>query len=560
MAENELTSLGEFRILTLLGSGGFGEVYKAEDTTLGREVALKILHPQLLSDPDFVRRFGNDARAAAQLDHPHIVTVFGMGEDQGRLYIPMQYCPGGSLAARIKERGPLPYAQAVEIVAQIADALDYAHRLGFVHRDVKPSNILFDAHGNAVLADFGLVKSVESSVIARSSTGGIVGTPAYIAPEIWDDQPATASTDIYALGCVLYEMLTGDVLFGRSSTLATMKAHVAPRRFPARWAEDVPASIITVLTRALAPAPEDRYPSAGALAAVLAGSEERAPMQRAPRVPVIVGRISVALICLLLAIGGVAGASRLGFLNSRAAQALMTVQVITTATRPATDRRTETEAPVMSPPPTAAPTVTPRLATQQPTIAASPTLRPTDPATPTPTPTGTPIPPSPTQALSIPTPDALAQCTTVTGTFGAVWQAVGSRLGCSEGSVITGLIAEEAFEGGMMFWREPFDYAQALVAFSSGTWQIFGHTPYVEGSPDFSCLDAQTPAQCPPTPKRGFGMMWCDISAIRSGLGNAVNCERGYIGEMQQFEEGFALRSDSGIIYVFYGDGMWERR
>lgn len=137
---------------------------------------------------------------------------------------------------------------------------------------------------------------------------------------------------------------------------------------------------------------------------------------------------------------------------------------------------------------------------------------------------------------------------------------MGNRLGYLEGSAVSGLVAEASFERGLMFWREPFDYALALVAFNSGAWQIFQHTPYVEGSPEFSCLDAETPARCPPTPKRGFGMMWCDIPAIRSGLGNAITCERGYTGVMQAFDGGFVLQSDSGAVYVFYEDGTWERR
>lgn len=111
-----------------------------------------------------------------------------------------------------------------------------------------------------------------------------------------------------------------------------------------------------------------------------------------------------------------------------------------------------------------------------------------------------------------------------------------------------------------MFWREPIDYAQALVLFSDGTWQLFQHTPYSEGMPEFSCPDENTPSQCPPTPKRGFGMMWCDILEIRNRLGNATDCERGYQGSMQQFAQALMLQTDSGAIYVLYDNGSWERR
>ena len=128
------------------------------------------------------------------------------------------------------------------------------------------------------------------------------------------------------------------------------------------------------------------------------------------------------------------------------------------------------------------------------------------------------------------------------------------------GQVFVALVAEENFFGGKMLWREPIDVAQIVALFNDGTWQIVEHPPYVEGSPEFSCPDANTPSQCPPTPKRGFGTVWCDTPEIRSRLGNATDCEWGYQGSMQQFERGFMLQSDSGAIYVLYDDGHWERR
>jgi hypothetical protein len=151
------------------------------------------------------------------------------------------------------------------------------------------------------------------------------------------------------------------------------------------------------------------------------------------------------------------------------------------------------------------------------------------------------------------------RCPTVQGPFATVWEVEQERLGCAQGDAFSGLIAEETFEGGKMFWREPIDTAQALVLFNDGAWRIFTHTPYIEGSPEFSCVNANTPAQCPPTPKRGFGMMWCDIPEIRNALGNALDCERGYQGSLQRFDGGSALHTDTDSIYVFYADGSWER-
>ncbi len=127
------------------------------------------------------------------------------------------------------------------------------------------------------------------------------------------------------------------------------------------------------------------------------------------------------------------------------------------------------------------------------------------------------------------------------------------------GDAVDGIIVEENFEGGKMFWREPVDVAQALVLFNDGTWRIFQHLPYTEGGSEFSCPDENTPSQCPPTPKRGFGMMWCDIPEIRSRLGNATDCEFDYRGTMQELERGFMLQDRDGAVYVFYNGGQWER-
>lgn len=268
--------LGQYEILEELGRGGFAVVYRAHDTVLKRDVALKILHPALMADPAFVARFENDARAAAQLEHPHIVTIYELGQREGRLYIAMQLLPGGSLAGRIAAGGPLPFADAVHAVGEVAEALDYAHRQGFVHRDVKPTNILFNARGEAVLTDLGLVKAAESSLIARSSAGGIVGTPAYIAPEVWEGNEASPAADMYALGCVLYEMLTGQPLFQGGTPPAVMMAHFQPHRYPEQWPEGVPAEMNGLLERTLARDPAERYAGAKVFAADLHAAAARA--------------------------------------------------------------------------------------------------------------------------------------------------------------------------------------------------------------------------------------------------------------------------------------------
>lgn len=155
---------------------------------------------------------------------------------------------------------------------------------------------------------------------------------------------------------------------------------------------------------------------------------------------------------------------------------------------------------------------------------------------------------------------APANCQTVTGVFGELWLNVKDKLGCNTTEIVRGLVAEENFQGGRMFWRQPFDVGQIVVAFNSGTWKIYQPGSFVEGSPEFSCVDANTLAQSPPTPKRGFGKAWCEIPEIRQKLGNAVDEERGYEGTLQIFERGFILRNEFGATYIFFADGTWVRR
>src|SRR6266508_2583374 len=266
--EQELR-LGKYTIQGELGRGGFATVYQAHDTVLRRDVALKLLHPPLLTDPAFVTRFENDARATAQLDHPRIATIYELGHHDGRLFMAIQLLSGGTLADRIRAHGRLAFSEAVHIVDDIAQALDYAHAAGFTHRDVKPSNILFNRRGDAILTDFGLVKAAESSVIARTTMGGLIGTPAYMAPEIWEGQSDRPGADVYALGCVLFEMLSGELLFTGATPPAVMLAHCQPHRYPDPWPDDTPPAIEAVLERALARDPAARYASAGVLAADL---------------------------------------------------------------------------------------------------------------------------------------------------------------------------------------------------------------------------------------------------------------------------------------------------
>ncbi len=209
--------LGSYELIRRLGEGGMARVYLARDVRLGREVALKVLEPQLAERPGFRERFLREARVAASLDHPHIVPLYDFGESDSLLYLVMPYVSGGSLQDILK-RAPLPVGEVVAYGSQIADALDYAHQRKVVHRDVKPANMLVHSDGRLMLSDFGLAKVLDKSRPNVSRGRPDAGTPEYMAPEQIEGQTDERS-DIYALGVVLYLLLTGHLPFtGPSST------------------------------------------------------------------------------------------------------------------------------------------------------------------------------------------------------------------------------------------------------------------------------------------------------------------------------------------------------
>lgn len=273
----ESTILGKYQILEEIGRGGFATVYRARDPVLGREVALKVLDPLLVRDPSLVERFKHEAQTAAVLQHPNLVTIFDLGEAEGRMYIVAELLSGGDLRQRLA-KGRLPLPDLVTVVEQIGAALDYAHEQGMVHRDVKPSNILFDARGRAKLSDFGIVKAVSGTQI--TTTGVALGTPEYMAPEQAEGKPVDGRTDLYALGVMAYEMVTGRVPFTGDTPSVVHYKHVhEPPLSPSAVDPMVPAEVSEVVLKALSKAPSDRYGTAaefsGALCAAV-GSWEQA--------------------------------------------------------------------------------------------------------------------------------------------------------------------------------------------------------------------------------------------------------------------------------------------
>jgi formylglycine-generating enzyme required for sulfatase activity len=266
--------LGKYEILREIGRGGFAIVYEARNVALDRTVALKVLHPHWSADPSFATRFQREARAAANLRHPNIVTVHDAGEADGQLYIAMEYLPGRTLRQLLEDEDALPLERALPILEQLAEALDYAHAQGVVHRDVKPSNVIVEeSEGGlcATLTDFGLVKALGESV-ALTSQGTLLGSPEYMAPEQADPERAAQvgpTADRYALGVVAYQMLTGHVPFP-GNTPATLNAHEnKPPPHPHTLRPDLPRPAASALLKMLFKPPTDRFDSARAFAARL---------------------------------------------------------------------------------------------------------------------------------------------------------------------------------------------------------------------------------------------------------------------------------------------------
>jgi Tol biopolymer transport system component len=264
--------LGQYQVLEELGRGGMAVVYKAYQPALERYVAIKVLPQQFTFDQEFVDRFLREARAAARLSHPHIVTIHDVGQADDTYFIVMEYLEGPSLADLIRERGALLPQQVARIVAQVASALDYAHGLGFVHRDVKPTNILLDARGAAQLTDFGIVKAAEGMRLTQ--TGTLLGTPEYMSPEQAKGLGLDHRSDVYSLGVVAYEMLMGRTPFS-GETMAVLHAHV----YDSPDLRSLSARLQEVLGRALAKNPEQRYASAEALARALQRAVAGGPME-----------------------------------------------------------------------------------------------------------------------------------------------------------------------------------------------------------------------------------------------------------------------------------------
>ncbi|MFG2048874.1 serine/threonine-protein kinase [Micromonospora sp. NPDC048935] len=268
MLSSEVVLSGRYRLDERVATGGMGDVWRGVDLILGRQVAVKVLLPTLVSDPDFIARFRAEARIMAALRHPGIVQVFDCGaedlpDDAGRAdYLVMEFVAGEPLSKRIETAGRLDVAETMSIVAQAASALNAAHRGGIVHRDVKPSNLLVLEDGSVVLVDFGVARSLDITSI--TSTNAVPGTALYMAPEQAAGRPVSGATDIYALGAVTYCCLTGNPPFTGDNPLQVAVRHLDDE--PPELPHEIPEAVRALVSRALAKDPQDRFSSGAAMA------------------------------------------------------------------------------------------------------------------------------------------------------------------------------------------------------------------------------------------------------------------------------------------------------
>ncbi|MEW5985470.1 MAG: serine/threonine-protein kinase [Chloroflexota bacterium] len=373
-----LRKFGRYEIRSdKIGTGAMALVYRAYDPESDREVALKVLPPGYMQDQSLYQRFKQESKIMARMGHPHIVPVYDVGEEEGQPYMVMRYMTGGTLADRI-QRGALSLAETAHILAQLAPALDAVHRQGAIHRDIKPTNILFDEYDQAYLSDFGIAKL--NAGVSMTRTGTAVGTAAYMSPEQAagetesQERKLDSRSDIYSLGVVVYEMLIGQLPYQATSQYGLMVKHIsAPIPRIRHIRRDLPASCQAVVDKALAKRPEDRYQTAAELAAVVNKLAQEPPTVRSLRPWFWAGGI-LAGVVLVAVILWLSSQILAGSPNQPTPTPTVSATLTATPTpRPPDPTATATLLPTQTPRPTlVSPTATP-----PPSPNATPTLRPT---------------------------------------------------------------------------------------------------------------------------------------------------------------------------------------
>ncbi|MGH2705762.1 MAG: Stk1 family PASTA domain-containing Ser/Thr kinase [Actinomycetota bacterium] len=285
MSDNRLYG-GRYEVTGRVASGGMAEVFVARDRLLGRSVAVKVLHPEFARDRSFIERFRREAQAAASLNDPRVVSIYDWGSDDGTYYIVMEYVQGRSLRDIIEAEGPLPPEQAADIAADVCAALDFAHRHGIVHRDVKPANIMITPSGQTKVTDFGIARQSLDPGQTVTQTGTVIGTASYLSPEQAQGMPVDARSDVYSVGVVLYEMLTREVPFKADTPVAVAYKHVKEDPVPpSRLNPQVTPELDAIALRAMAKNPDNRYLSAEEMRLDLERALVGDPVEATPLLP-----------------------------------------------------------------------------------------------------------------------------------------------------------------------------------------------------------------------------------------------------------------------------------
>ncbi len=461
------STLGRYRIEREVGRGGFAVVYQAYDHSLGRKVAIKVPHPWLLSDPKSVERFHREARLAANLTHPHIVTIYEIGDEQGTPFIAMEWLEGVSFQDWLRKAQPIPQA-SLQALSGAGAALDYAHARQIIHRDIKPSNIMMVAGRGGVLTDFGIARSL---VQASQSTSNVMGTPNYMAPEVLKGQAATAASDIYALGVILFEILTGRPPFFGDTPNAVAYQHAnVPPPDPRSINPTLPKPAAVLVLQALAKDPRQRPVGAERLIRELLARSVAPVAPGKQRLPWAIGGAAILLALILL---------MWGVIDRFTSNQIEPTQVANVATPLASTTPTRVLTNTLSPAThTTSPTQLP-ISTIAPTSQSTSTPLPT--GTPKPLPTGTPKPPTLTlkppahtpatsaPLLSGPTNLQPTDLETVLGKIQLAWSDINGSVGY--------VVETRTNSAGSSDWRRWGPVASTLMTISFDDDVSYFHTP-----------------------------------------------------------------------------------
>jgi len=594
-----------YKIYDEVGSGGIATVYLARNLRTNQIVAVKVVHPHIAKDPEVVKRFQREASLLTGLSNPHLVQVFDHGVENGRHYLIMEYVEGRTLKSIIQEEGAFDVDRSLDIARQVAEGLAEVHRRGIVHRDIKPQNLMIEPDGTVKVMDFGIARIADLSALTRS--GYLVGTPHYISPEQAMGHEVDHRSDLYSLGVVLYEMMTGQVLFDADSPISVALKHLnEPVPSLSLQRADIPDEVEALVNRCLAKDRKDRFQSAEELIAAIdrllgqptsaqAETVVTAPVKTPPppvaprpavaRLPVapppraipatrrrsgtpwaVIGAAVMGILCLglLAVVGGFALLAGRGTPTAEARVEPYVSTSILTATAtlpsiPATEAVTLTATPqVEAPTDTSLPATATATSTSVPAPTSTPTPVPTATFTPMPTPTFTPTPTEIFTPLPTPTPSMPPAGMFMPGdTFLAVWQdhaEVRNQLGWAVEPEQGPRAGEQRFQYGAMFWRE--DLWKIYVVHNAGSWAVYDDT-YTDDQPETD------PTLVPPPgliqPKRGFGKVWREqLGGPNSIIGWATEIEGEIAGHFQRFEGGLMLSNRDGTLLVLRNDGTWS--